>query len=86
MLGSVALKRDQYELWSPNPMYGMYTVKFYGDIKGEALREEDEDADAEMNRVDEEMETEANRLNNQPPTPPTDSDEEQASTDSDDEQ
>ena len=46
MLGTLAFKRDQHEIWSANPMYGMYTVKIKGESKGEALSMEEETEEA----------------------------------------
>jgi hypothetical protein len=39
---SLAFKRDQLTLWSENPMFGLYALKFKGEIIGESLTTEEE--------------------------------------------
>jgi hypothetical protein len=47
---SLALKRDQLTLWSENPMFGLYALKFEGEIIGESLTTEEETEEAELVR------------------------------------
>ena len=74
MLGTLALKRDQHEVWSANPMYGMYTVKINGESKGEALTMEEETEEADREHIAEAQEAQwmADRYLEEygPPTPP----------------
>jgi hypothetical protein len=55
MLETLALKRDQREIWLTNPMCGMYTVKFTGENKGEYFTLEEKDENADMQWTDQEM-------------------------------
>ena len=71
MLATLALKRDQREIWLANPMCGMYTLKINGETKGECLTPEDEDEDAEIEWANEEVDQWVYMANYRPPTPST---------------
>jgi hypothetical protein len=70
MLATLALKRDQREVWLANPMCGMYTVKVNGESKGEYVTPEEADEDAEIEWANREMEQLIEMENYRPPTPP----------------
>lgn len=71
MLATLALKRDQREIWLANPMCGMYTLKIDGEIKGEYLTPEEEDEDAEIEWTSEELNQRIHMEEYRPPTPLT---------------
>lgn len=71
MLSTLALKREQREIWLTHPLCDKYTLKINGEVKGASLTPEDEDEDAEIHWANEEADNWIEMANYRPPTPMT---------------